>query len=83
MALIVLGLGLISLLPRVEDPWPDSIGLGFPFAMAGAGGILAAVMYGESSPQRRDRAVHSGGIWGFRLGALFYFASLLLQVSSA
>jgi hypothetical protein len=71
-----------SILPRVEDPWPESIGLEFPFTMAGAGTVLASIVYGEASHTRRDRASHRGGIYGFGVGALIYTLSLVSQVAS-
>jgi hypothetical protein len=37
------GAPLVSLLPRVEDPIPDMIGVGFIFSMAGAGGVVMLV----------------------------------------
>lgn len=70
-----------SILPRVEDPLPDTIGLGFPFALAGAGGVLASVIYADANEDRRDRAIRSGGIAGFWVGAGIYLISLLAQVS--
>jgi hypothetical protein len=69
-------------LPRVQNPWPESIGLGFPFAMAGAAGVLASLIQAEASQAVRDRAIHVGNLWGFRLGGLFYVASLISQVVS-
>ncbi len=71
-----------ALLPRVEDPWPERIGLGFPFAMAGAGGVLAGVAHTESSPASRDRAVRRGGLFGFGFGAALYLLSLVVQLGS-
>jgi hypothetical protein len=63
-------------LPRVQNPWPESIGLSFPFSMAGAGGVLAGMIQADASQPERDRAIRVGNLWGFRLGALFYAASL-------
>ena len=71
-----------SIFPRVEDPWPDSIDLGFPFMLAGAGSILAGVVYAEAPQAQRDRAINRAGIRGFRLGAAIYALSLLVQVMS-
>lgn len=68
--------------PEVEDPLPDRIGLGFPFAMAGAGGVLASIVHSESSPARRDRAINKGGVIGFGLGAVAYLLALVIQVGS-
>jgi hypothetical protein len=69
-----------AVFPRVEDPWPKSIGLGFPFALAGAGGVLAGAFYADAPSARRDRAVSLGGLWGFRLGAALYLLSLGVQI---
>lgn len=74
---------LASFLPRVENPWPDTIGIELPFAMAGAGGLLAGLLYAGDSRAGRDGAVRSGGLWGFRLGMLFYVLSFLNQVASS
>lgn len=79
---IALGFIADSILPRVEDPWPESIGLEFPFTMAGAGTVLAGIVYGEASQMRRDRASHRGGIYGFGVGAVIYALSLFSQVAS-
>jgi hypothetical protein len=72
-----------SVIPRVEDPWPASIGLEFPFTMAGVGTVLAGLIYAEASQSRRDRASHKGGLYGFGVGALIYALSLLNQVAFA
>jgi hypothetical protein len=71
-----------AILPHVRDPWPHSIGLGFPFVLAGAFGVLADVVYAEASQAQRDRASNKAGILGFRLGAGIYAVSLLVQVVS-
>lgn len=73
---------LASFLPRVENPWPDTIGFEMPFAMAGAGGVLAGALYTGDSRSRRDEVVRKGGLLGFRLGVLFYVLALLNQVAS-
>jgi hypothetical protein len=67
-------------LPAVENPWPNQIGIEFPFAVAGAFGVLAAVIRGDIAPELRDRAIHRGGIWGFRLGAGIYVLSAVVQL---
>lgn len=80
----MLGLALVFLLgsffPRIEDPWPETIGLGLPFTVAGAGGVLAGVLFANSLPARRDKWILRLGLWGFRLGAAFYLLSLAVQV---
>jgi hypothetical protein len=69
-----------SILPYVENPWPETIGLELPFAMAGAGGVLASLSHIEAAQVDRDRAISHGGLRGFRLGAAFYVLSLLNQI---
>jgi len=46
---------LALLLPRVENPWPETIGIGLPFAIAGAGGVLAGALYVGDSKAGHDR----------------------------
>lgn len=79
---ILLELPLAGVFPRVEDPWPESIGLGFPFATAGVGGVLVDLVLAEASDTRRDRGIRLGGLWGFRIGSLFYLASFVVQLAS-
>jgi len=71
-----------SILPHVRNPWPESIGLGFPFAMSGAFSMLVGVFSAEVSPERRDRLVNKAGSHGFLFGAAVYVLALLLQLSS-
>jgi hypothetical protein len=71
---------LVSLFPRVDDPWPETIGLELPIVMAGVGGAMASVLYTGASKVKRDEAIHYGWLWGFWLGALFYALSLLDQL---
>jgi hypothetical protein len=66
----------------VEDPWPDEIGLGFPFAIAGILGAVAEFRFGTAPPGRRDRAVHRWGLFGLHFGVALYAVSLLAQVAS-
>jgi len=73
---------LASVFPRVDDPWPRTIGLEFLVVMAGAGGAVASVLYAGASETRRNEAVRGGWLWGFRLGALFYALSVLNQIIS-
>lgn len=81
MAATDLAVCLASILPRVENPWPDTIGLEPPFAMAGAEGVLASVSCAEAAQTERDHAISQGGLRGFRLGAAFYVLSLLNQIA--
>ena len=82
--MLSIGLELLagSFFPRVENPWPDSIGLELPVVMTGIGGVLANVLYAGASKAKRDEAVRYGGLGGFGVGTLFYLFSLLDQVLS-
>jgi hypothetical protein len=71
-----------ALLPRAEDPIPDTIGVGILFSLAGAGGVLAVVagsMLGISD-SRQNRWARLGVSLGFMLGALLYVTALLSQL---
>lgn len=69
-----------SLVPRVEDPLPDEIGIDFPFAVAAGWGVLASLIYFKSSLARRESAVRRGVLLGFGLGAVVYLVALVVQV---
>jgi hypothetical protein len=73
---------LASVLPEVEDPWPDRIGIGFLFEAAGAGGALMGFAQAHAPEAQRNRAIQCGALWGFRLGAFLYIVSLFAQVVS-
>jgi hypothetical protein len=76
-------LHLIATLPRVEDPWPRTVGIGFPFSAAGAGGVLGNVFWARHSVAERNQATSTGGFWGFWAGAVFYLALFANQLLSA
>jgi len=66
----------------VEDPFPDTIGVGIIFSMAGAGGVVALVagtMLGSAEAEL-DLWVRRGVIFGFAAGAVFYAAALIGQL---
>lgn len=71
-----------SFFPQVEDPWPDTIGLGFPVTTAGIGGVLAGLAFAAATPARRDLAIKWGSVIGFYIGSALYFISLLATVIS-
>jgi hypothetical protein len=73
-------LHLIAALPRVENPWPRSVGLELPFSAAGAGGVIGNVFWARRSAPERDRATSIGGLLGFGAGALAYLALFANQV---
>lgn len=70
-----------SVVPTVEDPWPDRIGLGFPFTMAGVGSVLAGTIKVNALPATRERAMNRGSVYGFRGGCALYAVALLVQIS--
>ena len=82
MLLLALELLIASFLPAVEDPWPDRVGLGLPFTLAGGGAIMAGVLFAGLPSARRDRLIRWGGALGFLAGVAFYLISLIVQVSS-
>ena len=82
MLSICLALLFGSFPPRVEDPLPDSIGLGLPFVLAGAAGVFAGVLYADSPTWRRDRAVRLAGRAAFFVGAGIYIIAIAVQVVS-
>lgn len=83
MVAIWLALLVGSLFPRVEDPWPDEIGLGLPVVLAGAGTALGGVVYASAPRARRERAMGRFSVWGFWIGVLPYATSLVAQVVSS
>jgi len=83
MPAIEIALTIASIFPRVVDPWPGVIGLEFPFAAAGVGGVLANAFHADGSATERDEAIRDGGLWGFWLGAAFYAFAFLNQVASS
>lgn len=82
---IAIGFWLLngSFVPRVEDPWPDTIGLEFPFTLSAACGAVIAFLYSDAPRVRRDRAVRRGALAGFCLGVLIYTISLVGSLISA
>jgi hypothetical protein len=71
-----------AVLPRVEDPFPDTIGVGVIFSIAGAGGVVGFVagsMLGASDVEP-DLWTRRGVSFGFTVGTIFYAAALVVQV---
>jgi hypothetical protein len=80
MRAIVPWLLVLTVLPRVEDPWPDSIGVDLPIGTAAAGSVLAGLAYSLATREKRERAIKLGGLCGFCAGSALYVVSLLAQV---
>jgi hypothetical protein len=73
---------VLAVLPRVEDPWPDTIDLELPFALGAAGGALMGAIYFPRCRERREHAMKAGFVVGFLLGSAFYVVSLAAQLIS-
>jgi hypothetical protein len=76
------GTPLNAFLPRVEDPIPDTIGLGAIFSAAGVGGVLLLVLaslVGLPDTQR-DAWGRKGMVGGFLVGSLLYVIALAAQL---
>ncbi|HEX3173226.1 MAG TPA: hypothetical protein VHQ43_03285 [Solirubrobacterales bacterium] len=73
---------VLAVLPRVEDPWPDKIGVELPFATAAIGSVLAGVAFSLTTQEKRERAIKLGGLFGFCAGSAFFVVSLLVQLVS-
>jgi hypothetical protein len=69
--------------PRVENPWPETIDLGFPFALAAAFGVVATAFSVRAPKARRDRAIGQAATAGFLLGSVLYLLALLVQLGSS
>jgi hypothetical protein len=70
-------------LPEVESPIPEKIGLADVFTAAGAGGVLGGMVGVCRSPHKKERAISTGSVLGFCVGAGFYAVALLVQVASS
>jgi hypothetical protein len=76
------GVALNAFLPRVEDPIPDTIGLGAVFSAAGTGGVLLLVLaslIGLPDTQR-DAWGRKGMVGGFLVGLFLYVVALAVQL---
>jgi hypothetical protein len=70
------------MLPKVENPIPETIDLGTILGLAGAGGVLLLVvgtMLGLPDRQR-DAWARWGTAAGFVAGLLIYFVLLFIQL---
>lgn len=79
---VFVALLLGAVLPRVEDPIPESVGLGLLIEMAGAGVVLVGIAFLRAPPARREKAISIGGVVGFGVGVLIYLVALVAQLFS-
>ncbi len=70
------------MLPKVENPIPDTIGLGAIFSLAGAGGVLLLVLTTllDLPDERRNTWSRHGMVGGFVGGSILYATALLNQI---
>lgn len=75
-------IGINGLFPRVDDPIPETIGVGVIFSIAGAGGVLLLVVASLAGfpDERRDAWGRRGVVGGFIAGLLLYFIALVVQL---
>jgi hypothetical protein len=68
--------------PRVENPVPETVGLGTIFGIAGAGGMFSFVIATLLNlPERqRDAWGRWGTAMGLLVGALLYLSALLAEL---
>jgi hypothetical protein len=70
------------MLPKVENPIPETIGLGTIFSAAGAGGVLMLIVATTLGlpDQERDALVRNGIVVGFVGASCLYLLALLNQL---
>jgi hypothetical protein len=71
-----------AFLPKVEDPIPDTIGVGLIFSAAGAGGVIGLVagsLIGLTENEL-DTWTRRGVSLGFAAGVLIYLVALMGEV---
>jgi hypothetical protein len=83
MRAVIPWLLVLALLPRVENPWPDTIDLELPFALGTACGALIGALYFRAPRRRRQHAMEAGFVAGFLLGSAFYLVALAAQLISS
>lgn len=71
-----------TVIPRAENPWPETVGIDLPFAAAGACGVVGEFVSTVKSGDRRELIVRRWGVFGFLLGAFLYAVALLIQLLS-
>jgi hypothetical protein len=77
---VLLGIGAIF--PRVDDLWPDHIGLDLPFTLAGGGGVLGSRFAHDEPQAQRDRRSILFSRAGFLFGTgQFLFALLFGSIA--
>ncbi|HEX5713640.1 MAG TPA: hypothetical protein VFX85_10035 [Solirubrobacterales bacterium] len=65
-----IALGVVAIMSRVEDPWPDTIGTDLPFTLAAVGATVAGVVSSLAAREKREWAIKIGMFWGFSIGVV-------------
>ncbi|HEX3239787.1 MAG TPA: hypothetical protein VHR18_06595 [Solirubrobacterales bacterium] len=73
MIVIALAALVGAVLPEAEYPWPERIGISFPFTIAGGLGVAAGALPRRSTPAARDRATRIGSFIGFWVGSVIFW----------
>lgn len=70
------------MLPNVESPIPETIGLGTIFSLAGSSGVLAFLLATALNRSREEKEKWSsrGIAGGFCFGAIVYLAALIAEL---
>lgn len=69
------------MLPEVENPIPETIGLATVFEVAAAGGMIGLVVATVLQLPNRERWAANGAVLLFGLALFAYFILLLAQLS--
>lgn len=73
---------LVALIPRAESPWPETVDLSTPFALAGVGGMIGELVRPGAAPARRDLFARRWSLAGLACGFAFYGCAIAYQLLS-
>ena len=63
---------LVSLIPRAESPLPETIDITSPFAMAGVGNLIGALVRPRATAATRDLLSRRWSLLGLTIGFALY-----------
>ncbi len=73
---------IVSLIPRAEGPLPKTINISTPFAIAGAFGVIGALVRPGANAARRDLLSRRWSLLGLGAGFSFYGFVVTYQLLS-